>query len=199
MWQQLQLYLLSEILALKHSIDANHNKILKCVRLEIFLSNNEEFFMTVVLNQRTRISQDSLFVPQALGSLSVMHDGREFSVIHPDGSQSAIQRAYLTKELRGVSSVVVQKMSDVGYFSLSKGGSDYALRFDGRLRGGGPLGAVGVFFATWGSGLAISAVGTVLCATGVGAPLGATLIVAGASTMGVAAPLAAAAAIAPTP
>lgn len=146
-----------------------------------------------------KISESSLFVPQTLGSLRVTHDGHEFSVIHMDGSQCTIQRAYLSKELRGISSETVQKMADVGYFSLSRDESDYGLRFDGRLRGGGPLGAVGTFFVTWGAGAVMCAAGSVMVATGVGAPAGVALVAAGASTMGVAAPLAAAAVVTPTP
>lgn len=145
------------------------------------------------------ISSNYLFIPGVNKNLKVTYENRDFYVIDAKGLKTPIQRAYLDKELRGVSEDTLQKMLDIGYLTLNKFGEDYSIKFSSRLRGGGPFGAVAVFFTTYGTGLVMTGIGTVLVCTGVGAPAGAALIATGATTMTVAAPLAAAAVVAPTP
>ncbi len=104
--------------------------------------------MSAVSNQSTIIPGGNLFAPHTLGSIKLTHDGREFSVIDSEGLESAIQRANLSSELRGISRETLQKMLQVGYLSVRKYENDYSLRFDTRLLGG--------MFSpkTWGGGAA---------------------------------------------
>src|SRR3990172_4671085 len=154
-----------------------------------FKCQNGGFMASNVLT----IPTTSVFVPSSLGNISVKYENHDFCVIDSNGSKATIQRADLDKEIRGVSQETLQKMLEVGFLTLNKSQGDYILKYSVRGPGGFILSGVAVFFTTYGTGLAMCVAGTALAATGVGGVAGAYLITAGATTMGVAAPLAAAA------
>lgn len=126
----------------------------------------------------TLLSGRSLFVPSDLGKLSVIHDGHEFSVIDSKGLVSAIQRADLSKELRGISNESLMKILESGQLSLKKFGEDYSLSYNGQLRGGGLFAAIAVYAATTIAGGAMIVVGTITAPIG-----GVVLIAAGTATV----------------
>ncbi len=146
-----------------------------------------------------KISDSNLFVPARLGKLTVIHDGREFSVIDSKGLKSNIQRAFLDKELRGISNETLKKMLDAGYLNINKTGEDYAANFKGRLKGGGPFTGISAYVATNIVGGVMVLGGSVLVATGVGAPAGAALVVSGFATVTAAPVVLAVTLLSPTP
>ena len=125
------------------------------------------------------ISDSNVFAPSCLGKLTVTYDGHDFSVTSSKGLKS-LQRADLSKDLRGISTETLQKMMEVGYLSITKTGEDYAMNFKGRLLGGGLLGAIGVYVGTTVAGGAMIVAGTLLTPVG---GVGLTLIAAGTTTI----------------
>ena len=119
---------------------------------------------------------DSPFVPHQLGKLGVMYKGREFFVIDSHGAEHPIARGDLCKELRGISPEHLEKMLVVGYISVRKIGEDYGLRFDGRLRGGGPI-LAGLIY------VGMNVVGGALIVTGVGTAAGVAMVTAAPYTL----------------
>jgi hypothetical protein len=111
------------------------------------------------------IAMNNLFVPTRLGKLSVIYENREFYVVNPAGKRTQIARADLSPDLRGISPDLIEKIAKVGRFTLSTVGTDYALRWQGTLPGGGIFGAC-----------CVAIVGTVAtCAAIVGAAIAAPL------------------------
>lgn len=54
------------------------------------------------------ISSNNLFIPGENKNLKVTYENREFYVIDAKGLKSFVQRAYLDKELRGISEDTLQ-------------------------------------------------------------------------------------------
>lgn len=109
----------------------------KCFK-SLFLSIVSFCFM-----QAQQIDKKALCVPQRLGNISLCHDNNGFTVI--TNSQSIpIQPCFLDKELRGISK---RKLSQIiaagGYLSINKINEEnqYSLKLNGRLLGGGVVGA----------------------------------------------------------
>lgn len=127
------------------------------------------------------IPANRLFIPQALGNLSVHYDGRDFFVIDERSQKSLIQRHDLSPELRGITRENLEKCSALANFSLNKAGNDYFLRIQGRGLGGGPVaGAIGYWLTKsvcYGGAAAVA--GTAIAATG-GVAAGAAAGAAGA-------------------
>jgi hypothetical protein len=73
--------------------------------------------------------------------LALIHENNEFRV--KNGTEShPIQRCYMDKELRGISTEQLAKYATAGaYLKLNKmeNSDDYTLRLGGRLNGGGPI------------------------------------------------------------
>lgn len=127
--------------------------------------------MSVHSNTITTVPHTSLFVPHALGRLSVDYDGCNFVVVNSAHLRSFVSEEDLSKELRGISIDTLKKVLDVGYLSVRKTGENYALQLNGRLRGGGPIaGAIGYWVTkTVCYGTALGALGGAVAATGGGA------------------------------
>lgn len=80
--------------------------------------------------------------------LTLVHENNNFRVESEEGS-FPIQRCYMDKELRGISPDKLAKFATAGaYLQLNKfeNSSDYTLRLNGRLNGGGLLGANAGFY-----------------------------------------------------
>lgn len=129
----------------------------------------------------------NLFIPSKLGDVRVIYKGREFFVVNLNGAESFIQKANLSCELRGISPETLQKILNFGYLSLNKQESDYTLRFDGKIYGGGPVCG---FIGYWGTkaicyGGAIAAATTVVVGTGgaIAGPVGTAIASGAASTV----------------
>lgn len=103
-----------------------------------------------------RVPEGSVFVPQAFGKLSVIHDRNRFSIVEPTGQIKTIERYNLDKDLRVMSQEQLKNFCTQGYLSVKKIGNDYSLESRGRLLGGGP-------FLALATGLGV-AIGGVACA-----------------------------------
>lgn len=91
----------------------------------------------------------NVFVPKSLGQLDLRFDGNNFSVIESGGRKIEVQKAFVGKELRGITSEQLNRICEVGYLSLKKLTDlqsekyEYGVEFSPRLPGGGPfLGAL---------------------------------------------------------
>ncbi len=150
--------------------------------------------MSVHLNCETAIPATNLFVPNELGQLSVIHNGREFFVVDSEKVRSEVSPVNLSKELRGISAESLKKVLAFGYLKVSKIGEDYAVRFNERLPGGGPFGAFLTYVGMNVVGGAMVVVGTLTAPVG-----GAVIVAAGVATV-TAAPVVAGVMVAtPTP
>jgi len=99
--------------------------------------------------QDGRIGKNALLIPNRLGDVSVSHDDSGFTVESSHGSYP-IQRCFMDKELRGISKNNLAKLIATGaYLSVNKfdEGNEYSLKLNGRLNGGGLLGASIGFYA----------------------------------------------------
>lgn len=126
--------------------------------------------MSMQLSEIT-VPKSNLFVPHELGKLNVMYNGHEFAVIDEQKSRFPIQTGDLSKDLQGISSEHLQKAFRIGFLTVRKIGEDYAIRFNGRIAGGGPI-LAGLTL------ISIHVTGVALCLTGVGVVAGAALIAA---------------------
>ncbi len=136
---------------------------------------------------RIFIPNDNVLAPSSMGEARLTYgDNRQFAVELPGKNPVEIQRAFIPKEFRGLSLDQVQRVGDVGYFSLkafqnTNGTPGYSLDFNQRLRGGGPFlaGIVGGLWLATGTVLAVfpptTAVGVSMIAT--------TSVVAGAAAV----------------
>ncbi len=89
----------------------------------------------------------SLLCVSASNAMQLTHKGNDFFVEN-ENETSLIQRAFIDKELRGISEERLAKLAAAGaYLKLNKmeDSDDYTLRLGGRLNGGGPL--FGAFLA----------------------------------------------------
>ena len=140
----------------------------------------------------------SLLCVSASNAMQLTHKGNDFFVEN-ENETSLIQRAFIDKELRGISEERLAKLAAAGaYLKLNKmeDSDDYTLRLGGRLNGGGPVTANALYWITkslcWGGVGAAATAGaaTVAAATvasggtagiAVGAALnaGATVAIAG--------------------
>ncbi len=91
------------------------------------------------------ISREHVFIPQQLGNLGLSYNGKNFLVTEENGNRREVQRAFISKELRGLSSEQVNRIGGVGYLSLKtlkevqSGQKDYSIEFNPRIQGGGPI------------------------------------------------------------
>lgn len=83
-----------------------------------------------------------------IGPLKVHHEGDRFSVETPEGDIREVQPAFLSKELRGISTDKLAKMVTAGAHLGVKKSSDgnYSIDLNERLKGGGAFGA---FVGCW--------------------------------------------------
>lgn len=129
----------------------------------------------------TTIPADKIHIPEELGELRVKYKGREFFVKPQNGVKTCVARADLSRELRGIPSETLHKMLEVGYLTVNKIGEDYAIRFHGRIAGGGLGFAIATYVSTTLVGGAMVVAGAVTAPLGVGVGLaaaGATVIAA---------------------
>ncbi len=87
--------------------------------------------------------KNALKAPPHLGAVTLVHANNGFTV-QRGGQDFPIQRAYMDKKLRGISSEKLLKHVIAGsYLTLNKidGPNEYSLRMNGRLNGGGYWGA----------------------------------------------------------
>ncbi len=134
----------------------------------------------------TKISAKDVFIPNELGNLSVVFNGREFSIIDERNESCAVERFNLSKELRDITNDQLQRCLGAAYLTLNKFGDEYSLKLNGRLPGGGPLlGSIGYWVVkSVCYGTAAAAAGTAIVATGgaVAGPVGAALAGGGLAT-----------------
>jgi hypothetical protein len=129
----------------------------------------------------TAVSSKNLFVPEALGKLSVQYNGREFSIVNSKNIKSSVARMNLSKELRGISSENLEKILSAGYLAISKiGEDDYSIQFKGRILGGGPFLALVTYVGANIAGGAMIVAGIATAPLG---GVGVALIAAGTATV----------------
>jgi hypothetical protein len=100
----------------------------------------------ICASELSPIDKKALFIPQRLGNISLHHgDKSGFVVKHSDSSNKIIQPHLMDKELRNISNNKLNKLVTAGaYLSVNKmsNSEDYSLKLQGRLNGGGPVGAL---------------------------------------------------------
>ena len=65
------------------------------------------------------IAHENLFAPSSLGKVSVTYDGHNFFVIDENQKKTQLERAFLPKELRGISSTTLEKCLGASYLVLN--------------------------------------------------------------------------------
>lgn len=93
------------------------------------------------------INKKALFIPQRLGNISVCYNNNEFS-IKKDQQLIPIQRCFIDKELRGISKENLNRLlTSSAYLVVNKiNKNEYSLKLNGRLLGGGVVGATTGFY-----------------------------------------------------
>ena len=88
------------------------------------------------------VDKGSLHIPQRLGNVTLHHSKEGFTV-REQGIDVPVKPYMVDKELRGISSKDLSKiLVNGGYIAVNnRSGSDYSLQLNGRIKGGGPLGA----------------------------------------------------------
>lgn len=111
---------------------------------------------------------------------TVGHVGRVFFATDSTGRRSWIRPENLSPELRGMDAEGLAKCLNVGRLTLSQSGDAFALRWDARICGGGPISGLIAYWATKAVcyGTATAAVTGAIVATG-GAAAGAAASLAG--------------------
>lgn len=122
------------------------------------------------------IPQDKLFVPNSIGKITATYRGREFYVLDRNQREIQLERAFLSKDLRGISTAALEKCLNVSYLALNKVGESYSLTLKHRLSGGGPLTG---FIGYWGTKLLCYGTATALATSAVVATGGAAAGVIG--------------------
>lgn len=87
------------------------------------------------------ISYHSTFIPSELGNIKLYHNGNGF-VIHKEREEIEVKSYDMDPVLRNITQQKLNVLMHSGYISVRKVGDDYALRFNVRGLGGGPVGAV---------------------------------------------------------
>lgn len=138
------------------------------------------------------IAPECIRAPYLPSQLRVVYDGRIFSVLDANQIPTPVLPMNLSEELRDISKENLEKFLKVGYLNLKQIGEHYALKFNGRVLGGGALGAALTYVGAMAVGGAMVAAGVVTAPVG-----GGVLIAAGSATI-TAAPFVAAVML-PTP
>ncbi len=88
------------------------------------------------------VDRGSLQIPQRLGNITLHHSEDGFT-IRDQGIDVPVKSYMVDKKLRGVSPKDLSKiLVNGGYIAVeNRSGSDYSLQFQGRVKGGGPVGA----------------------------------------------------------
>ncbi len=95
-----------------------------------------------------QINSGNLFVPHSLGKVSVSYEDSNFFVTNEKGVCKKVERAFVSKELRGLSGETLEKRLEVAYLALNKVGESYGVTLNYRLLGGGPILAAYGYWAT---------------------------------------------------
>lgn len=92
--------------------------------------------------QSMEIEKRALFIPRQLGSITVTHDDNGFE-IKKGPKSSSVKPWLMDQELRGITrDKLARLIAANAYLSVNKvSKNEYSLRLNGRLRGGGVLGA----------------------------------------------------------
>jgi hypothetical protein len=125
-----------------------------------------------------KVPNRSVFAQQSLGKVEVEYDGHDYYIIHSNRLKTRVLGIDVSNELQGIPIEKLQKILNFGQLAISKIGEDYAIRFQGRLAGGGPFGAMIAYVATNVAGGAMILAGMVTAPIG-----GAALVAAGAATV----------------
>ncbi len=137
---------------------------------------------------RTGFLALSMLAFSGMNAMRLTHKGNDFFV-ETENTSTKIQRAFIDKELRGISEERLAQLTTTGaYLKLNKmeNSNDYALRLGGRLNGGGPVTANALYWITkslcWGgvgaaatAGAATVAAATVASGGTAGVAVGAAL------------------------
>jgi len=93
---------------------------------------------TEILSSRAiEIPQENLFLPSAVGKVSISYYNNEFYVTK-NNHMVQVQRHDLSKELRGISEEGLKGFLSSGYLAVKKMDDDYGIDAKFRLRGGDP-------------------------------------------------------------
>ena len=75
----------------------------------------------------TVIPQNNFFKSQTIDVVNLKHDGCDFFILDSSGTKTLVHRAHLPPELHGTSTQTLQKMLELGYFSVRKRGNEYTI------------------------------------------------------------------------
>ena len=132
--------------------------------------------LSVALCFSAEVERGSLQIPQRLGNITLHHNTDGF-IVRDQGMDVAVKSYMVDKELRGISSKDLSKiLVNGGYIAVdNRSGSDYSLQLQGRINGGGPIGAtVGAVAGKAAVHIAAQAVyGTISGVVGIFCPLAA--------------------------
>ena len=92
-----------------------------------------------ITSNKMLIEAPSVFVPNRLGDIKLLHDKKGFSVIK-DNQKHVIERYNTDKIVRNMTKEELLSFLAVGYVSLNQmDNGDYSLKANGRINGGGPI------------------------------------------------------------
>jgi hypothetical protein len=98
------------------------------------------------VKQHTKSSSDdtkqcveSIYASQGLGDIKLYHDKNGFHVLH-NNEMHHVKPCFMDEEIRNMTPRQVKAFQKIGYFSISQvDNRKFSLKFNERLRGGGPL------------------------------------------------------------
>lgn len=85
------------------------------------------------------IPAEKTFIPGNLGDLQVKYRDLTFFVTNKNKQEFEIHAGDVSKELRGLSPVLLSQCLKTSYLALSKIGDDYSITLQHKLKGGGWL------------------------------------------------------------
>lgn len=114
------------------------------------VQRDKQMFEVALLKQKSHkindldkvyIAQQSVFVPNQLGSIELSHGKKGFCV-HKDGKKHFVKRYNVDPMARDFTKEQLQSFLAVGYFCVNKMSNDeYSLKANARINGGGVFGA----------------------------------------------------------
>ena len=97
-------------------------------------------------SKNMHIEQKSVFAPKRLGSIELSHSKKGFKV-YKDDEKHVIKRYYTDPIVRNMTKEELKTFLTMGYLSVNQmDNGEFTLKANGRLNGGGPIGAaIGAF------------------------------------------------------